>query len=67
MPAVGVPRKALFYMQDTGSTKMFYDLCLMRTNLFLAQVSSGARRTKTTVTLKCGSIRGKSTPSKSTM
>jgi hypothetical protein len=38
-PAVGVPGTTLFcftwYMQDTGSTKKFYDLSLLRTNLFL--------------------------------
>merc|ERR1711894_690236 len=38
-PAVGVPGTTLFcftwYMQDTGSTKKFYDLSLLRTSLFL--------------------------------
>merc|ERR1712165_105742 len=38
-PAIGVPGTTLFcftiYMQDTGSTKKFYDLSLLRTNLFL--------------------------------
>lgn len=38
-PVIGVPGTTLFcftiYMQDTGSTKKFYDLSLLRTNLFL--------------------------------
>jgi len=38
-PAVGVPGTTLFcftiYTQDTGSTKKYYDLSLLRTNLFL--------------------------------
>merc|ERR1712156_87918 len=37
--AIGVPGTTLFcftlYMQDTGSTKIFYDLSLLRTSLFL--------------------------------
>merc|ERR1712190_405051 len=37
--AIGVPGTTLFcftlYMEDTGSTKQFYDLSLLRTSLFL--------------------------------
>merc|ERR1739846_312781 len=39
--AIGVPGTTLFcftlYMEDTGSTKKFYDLSLLRTNLFLGE------------------------------
>merc|ERR1711963_1195814 len=49
-PAVGVPGTTLFcftfYMEDTGSTKKFYDLSLLRTNLFLGSSLFGCEAYK---------------------
>jgi len=48
--AIGVPGTTLFcftlYMEDTGSTKKFYDLSLLRTNLFLGSSLFGCEAYK---------------------
>merc|ERR1712045_1090068 len=49
--AIGVPGTTLFcftlYMEDTGSTKKFYDLSLLRTNLFLGSSLFGCKAIRT--------------------